>query len=56
MSFSRLIEKIAKLNNPTVVGLDPNLDSIPEYIKKAAFEQNGETLEGAASAILTFNK
>jgi orotidine-5'-phosphate decarboxylase len=56
MSFTRLIEKIALLNNPTVVGLDPNLDSIPEHIKKIAFEQYGETLEGAAAAILSFNK
>jgi orotidine-5'-phosphate decarboxylase len=56
MSFSRLIEKIAQLNNPTVAGLDPSLVFIPEHIKKAAFDLYGETLEGAAAAILDFTK
>jgi orotidine-5'-phosphate decarboxylase len=56
MSFARLIEKITQLNNPTVAGLDPSLDFIPEYIKKVAFDKYGETLEGAAAAILEFNK
>jgi orotidine-5'-phosphate decarboxylase len=56
MSFSRLIEKIAQLNNPTCAGLDPNLAFIPQIIKKTAFAEHGETLEGAAAAILEFNK
>lgn len=56
MSFDRLIEKIVKTQNPTVVGLDPKLDYIPEYIKEKKFEKYGKTLEGAAKAILTFNK
>lgn len=56
MSLDRLIEKIAETQNPTVAGLDPKLDYIPKHIKSESFEKYGETLEGAADAILTFNK
>lgn len=56
MSMNRLIEKIAELKNPTVAGLDPKLDYIPSYIKEEAFAKYGNTLEGAAEALLTFNK
>ncbi|HBH94588.1 MAG TPA: orotidine-5'-phosphate decarboxylase [Ruminococcaceae bacterium] len=56
MSFDRLIEKIAEKQNPTVAGLDPKLDYVPEYIKKKAFEKYGETLKGAAKALWKFNK
>ncbi len=56
MSFDRLIEKIIAMKNPTVAGLDPKLDFIPNYIKKESFDKYGETLEGAADALLTFNK
>lgn len=51
-----LIEKIKEKNNPTVAGLDPKLDYVPEEMKKAAFEQYGATLQGAAEAIFRFNK
>lgn len=51
-----LVEKIAALNAPVVVGLDPMLSYVPEHIQKAAFEQYGETLEGAAEAVWQFNK
>lgn len=56
MAFDRLIHKIDALKNPTVAGLDPNVDMIPEYIRADAFQKYGRTLEGAAQAILTFNK
>lgn len=56
MSFDRLIEKIAEKQNPTVAGLDPKLDYVPEYIKQKAFAEHGETLKGAAEALLQFNK
>lgn len=56
MSLDRMIKKIVETNNPTVAGLDPKLDFIPEYIKSAAFAKYGETLEGAAEALLEFNK
>lgn len=56
MSLDRLIEKIAEKQNPTVAGLDPKLDYVPEFIKQKAFSEHGETLKAAAEAILQFNK
>ena len=56
MGFDRLIEKIAATQNPTVAGLDPKLDYVPASIKNACFEKYGKTLEGAAAALLEFNK
>ena len=56
MGFDRLIEAIAEKKNPTVAGLDPKLDYVPQYIRKQSFEKYGFTLEGAADALLTFNK
>ena len=56
MALDRLIEKIEKMQNPTVAGLDPKLEYVPDFIKKKAFAQYGETLEGAAAALLEFNK
>ncbi len=56
MALDRLIEGIVKLQNPTVAGLDPKLDFIPNFIKEKAFTQYGETLDGAAAALLEFNK
>ncbi len=52
----KLIEEITKKNAPVVVGLDPMLGYVPKQIQKAAFEEFGETLEGAAEAIWQFNK
>ena len=54
--MDRLIEKIAEMQNPTVAGLDPKLDYVPASIKDACFERYGKTLEGAAAALLAFNK
>lgn len=56
MSLDRLMEKIEQTQNPTVAGLDPKLDYVPEFIRKKNFERYGETLKGAAKAILEFNK
>ena len=54
--INQLVNNIKKLDAPIVVGLDPMLDYVPEYIKKAAFAEYGETLEGAAEAVWQFNK
>jgi orotidine-5'-phosphate decarboxylase len=54
--INKLVEKIKKTNAPIVVGLDPMLSYVPEHIQKSAFEQYGETLEGAAEAIWQYNK
>ncbi|MCL2077688.1 MAG: orotidine-5'-phosphate decarboxylase [Oscillospiraceae bacterium] len=56
MSLDLLIEKIVKTQNPTVVGLDPKLEYVPEFIKKKAFVKYGMNPKGAAKAILKFNK
>lgn len=56
MAFDRLIEGIIRTQNPTVAGLDPKLDYVPASIKDACFAQYGKTLEGAAAALLAFNK
>ena len=46
-----LVKKIKETKAPIVVGLDPMLSYVPEYIKKTAFDEYGETLEGAAEAM-----
>ncbi len=56
MSFDRLIKGIIKTQNPTVAGLDPKLDFLPDYIKEEAFAKYGKNLEGAAEALFEFNK
>ena len=55
MSFNPLIEKIIAMKNPTVAGLDPKLDYVPQYIREECFAQYGRTLEGAAEALYQFN-
>ncbi|MCI9082079.1 MAG: orotidine-5'-phosphate decarboxylase [Lachnospiraceae bacterium] len=54
--IDKLVEKIRKTHAPIVAGLDPVMSFIPEHIQKKAFEEYGETLEGAAEAIWQFNK
>ena len=54
--IDKLVGKIKKLNAPIVVGLDPNLAFVPEHIQMKAFDEYGETLDGAADAIWQFNK
>ena len=54
--INKLVDKIQKTNGPIVVGLDPMLSYIPEHIQKKAFDEYGETLEGAAEAIWQYNK
>lgn len=54
--INKLNEKIKKTGAPIVVGLDPMMKFVPEFIKKNAFAEFGETLEGAAEAIWQYNK
>ena len=54
--IEKLIANIKKTKAPIVVGLDPMMNYIPEHIQKKAFEEFGETLEGAAEAIWQYNK
>lgn len=54
--IDKLVSNIKKTNAPIVVGLDPMLSYVPEHIQRAAFDEYGETLAGAAEAIWQFNK
>lgn len=54
--INKLIAEIKKKDAPVVAGLDPMLSYVPAFIKDAAFEEFGETLEGAAEAVWQFNK
>ena len=54
--IQKLIANIEKTNAPIVVGLDPMMKFIPDFITKKVFSEKGETLEGAAEAIWQYNK
>lgn len=51
-----LIEKIKKKENPTLVGLDPRLEYIPDHLKIESFDLYGKTPKGVAKAFYEFNK
>lgn len=51
-AIDNLINKIKEKNNPTVIGLDPRYDLIPDCIKN----KYSQDLEGVSSAIIEFNK
>lgn len=54
--INKLVSKIQKTEAPIVVGLDPMMKYVPAHIQKAAFDEYGETLKGAAEAIWQYNK
>lgn len=56
MFIDLLIDRIKEFKNPTVAGLDPRLEYIPEFIKQKVFKTHGNTELGAAEAILEFNR
>lgn len=57
MNFSdKLAEQILLKRNPSVLGLDPKLDFIPDSIKEKAFEENACKRKAAAHSIVEFNK
>ena len=51
-AIDNLIEKIKEKNNPTVIGLDPRYDMIPNCIKN----KYSQDLKGVSEAIIEFNK
>ena len=51
-SMDRLIEKIKETNNPTVMGLDPRYEYIPECIRN----KYDKSLDGVARSIIEFNE
>lgn len=56
--MDKLIEKIIEKDyNPTVAGLDPRLEYVPDFIKIPCMEKAGDDIEkGAAEAIFEFNR
>ncbi|NLU51597.1 MAG: orotidine-5'-phosphate decarboxylase [Clostridiaceae bacterium] len=57
VNFSdRLAAKIIEKKNPSVLGLDPKLEYIPDSIKEKALRQNSCPYKAAAESILEFNK
>lgn len=55
MSIDVLQEKIRKLKNPVMFGLDPYLPILPRHITQEAFEAHGQTPRGAAEAYYRFS-
>ena len=51
-----LIDKIIQMENPSVVGLDPRLNFIPQFIKDEMFDRYGRTPKAVAESYLMFNK
>lgn len=55
MSIQKLVENIKAKGNPTVAGLDARLEYIPDCLTEDLRKEYGNTLEGAANAMLRFN-
>ena len=51
-AIDNLIQKIKETNNPTVMGLDPRYDMIPEVVRN----KYSNDIEGISKAILEYNK
>ncbi|MEA4832116.1 MAG: orotidine-5'-phosphate decarboxylase [Oscillospiraceae bacterium] len=56
MSVRALIKAISEKNNPTVIGLDPKLEYIPEEILDSSVKKYGPGFRAAGEAIFEFNK
>ncbi|OOO00500.1 MAG: orotidine 5'-phosphate decarboxylase [Epulopiscium sp. Nele67-Bin004] len=54
--IDNLIRKIAQKQNPTVVGLDPTYEMIPNFIREEAIDLFGKTPKAVAHMYITFNK
>lgn len=54
--INKLVANIKKTNAPIVVGLDPMLSYMPQWILDKAVREQGETLEAAAEAVWQYNK
>ena len=54
--IDQLIRAIREKANPTVVGLDPAMNMIPEGLKLEAFDRYGKTPKATAESFLAFNR
>ncbi|MCL2565899.1 MAG: orotidine-5'-phosphate decarboxylase [Defluviitaleaceae bacterium] len=53
--IDKLIDKITLLKNPSVVGLDPQLNFVPEHILEEMYDTYGHTPKAVSEAIFKFN-
>lgn len=53
--IDQLIEKIVELKSPIVVGLDPNINSIPDVYKKKYYQMK-DGMRAVGNVIFDFNK
>lgn len=56
MIIDKLIDKIKETGNPTVVGLDPRIEYIPNFIIEEEYSKYGHSLKAVSKAIFEFNK
>lgn len=56
MFIDKLMKKVKELQNPTVMGLDPKLEYIPQSIRQKNLELYGNTFKAASASIVEFNK
>ncbi|MBQ3425919.1 MAG: orotidine-5'-phosphate decarboxylase [Clostridia bacterium] len=56
MSVDLLVKKIKEKGNPSVAGLDPKVEYVPQFIRDKAYSEFGRNLQGACEAIWEFNK
>ena len=54
--INKLVANIKKTNAPIVVGLDPMLNYMPQWILDKAVAERGETLDAVAEAVWQYNK
>lgn len=54
--IDRLMDRIGKMANPTVVGLDPTYEMIPSGIKEEMLEKYGKTTKAVAKMFISFNQ
>ncbi len=52
----RLLDAVDEKKNPSVVGLDPRTENIPEHIRTEAVSRSSEPLEAVYRALVEFNK
>ena len=55
MSFDVLQDKIKAMKNPTVAGLDPRIDYVPQYIRDECEAEFGKGIQADCEAIYRFN-
>ena len=55
MSFELLQDKIRRLKNPTVAGLDARVEYVPPFLMEKAIAEYGPTRRAAAEAVCAFD-